>query len=162
VKLWDSNKDSNEEQGERIRVGQGKMKFKERTNCDSSDSSFWRLRLPEPAHQSSTPYEQSHPTYSFLIWNFWWVYYLWSEHSKGRHILKSNPSIKVYSDACIDMLRYTNQTFLEPKPHDIFCKVQIDICILPVISNIKSKARHHHTRKHVGIRSSRKKSALIF
>jgi hypothetical protein len=40
VKLRDSNKDSDEEQGERIRVGQGKMKFTERTNCDSRDSSF--------------------------------------------------------------------------------------------------------------------------
>jgi len=76
---------------------------------------------------------------------------------KRRHILTSNPKIKLYSDACIDMLQYTNQAFLEQKPHDLFYKVQTDIRILPVISNIKSKARHHHTRKHVRIRSKKEK-----
>jgi len=67
---------------------------------------------------------------------------------KRRHILKSNPKIKLYSDACIDMLQYTNQAFLEQKPHDLFYKVQTDIRILPVISNMRSKARHHHTRRN--------------
>jgi hypothetical protein len=85
----------------------------------------------------------------------------WSEHSKERHILKSNPKIKLYSDACIDMLQYTNQAFLEQKPRELFYKVQTDICILPVISNIKSKALTIPGNMSA-LGQSRKKSELFF